>query len=58
MRLLDVRGDLEFQVGRKVKIDHGCVGLVHLVSQFFSLSAKILHITGHVTDDNGIENGA
>ena len=58
MRLVNVLQDLGFEPWGEAEIEHGRVGLIQLIVQFLRLLAELLRVTGHITDDNGIEDRA
>jgi len=58
MRLVDVLSDLSLKGPWKVQIEHGSVRQIELFIELSSLFGQLLHVTSHVSNDNGIEDRA
>ena len=58
MRLIDILRNLSLQVTSQRQIEHRCVRQIQFLIEFGRLFAQLLHIACHITNDNGIENGA
>ncbi len=56
--LVDVLRNLSFQASRQVKVEHSRIGQVEFFVELSRFLAQLLHITGHVTNNNGIEDCA
>ena len=58
MGLVNVRQDLSFELRGEAEIEHGCVSLIQLFVQFFCFIAELIRVTGHIADNDGIEDRA
>ncbi len=56
--LVDVLRNLSFQAPRQVEVEHSRISQVEFFVKLGRFLAQLLHITGHITNDNGIKDCA
>ena len=58
VRVVDVLADLGPNVTRQIQVDHGRIGQVNFGGELGRFFVELVHVSGHVTDDNGVDDGA
>ena len=54
--MIDILRNLLPETAGKLQVEHRGIGTIQSVGQRSRLPAQILHVTCHVTDDDGVDN--
>ena len=57
MRLVDVLRDLALEASGQIQVQHSRVRQIQLLVKLGRLLTELFHITGHVTNNDGVGNG-